>query len=435
MTGGGLEAGNGERLDSWKAIAAYLGRDAGTVRRWERTRGLPVHRVPGGKGSSVFAYTFEIDAWLQSAPRESPAAAEPAEAENGDGEGGRKTWRWAAASIGLVALLVAGWLTQRPSADSDTLQVHMNEHSLTAVDGDGRELWVHRFDERFRHIASGSIDPIRVVTGDDPHVYYLTSQRIGRSDNSSEGGELTSLDRDGNVRFTFRFFDLVRFGGKNFNAPWAPTAFAVLDGDPRRLAVVAHHWTWSPSLIAILDDKGNRRGTYASHGWIEQLHWLTRDRLVFGGFLESKNGGLVGLLDPADLDAQTPEDPASEHHCENCGKGLPLRLAVMPRSEVNLVTQSRFNRAIIERTSDRLIVRTIEYPALEGQGAADALYEFTHALDFVTASFSQRYWEIHDRLEREKKVDHGRANCPFKDGPPEIHFWTRDAGWTVRAVN
>jgi hypothetical protein len=42
----GVENGNGERLDSWKAIAAYLGRDVGTVRRWERTRGLPVKRVP-----------------------------------------------------------------------------------------------------------------------------------------------------------------------------------------------------------------------------------------------------------------------------------------------------------------------------------------------------------------------------------------------------
>ena len=31
-----------DRLDSWKAIASYLDRDAATVRRWEKTRGLPV---------------------------------------------------------------------------------------------------------------------------------------------------------------------------------------------------------------------------------------------------------------------------------------------------------------------------------------------------------------------------------------------------------
>src|SRR5579862_4506628 len=53
------------RIDSWKAIARYLGRDERTVRRWERDRGLPVRRVPGGRGGTVFAYSSEIDAWLE----------------------------------------------------------------------------------------------------------------------------------------------------------------------------------------------------------------------------------------------------------------------------------------------------------------------------------------------------------------------------------
>ncbi len=33
-----------DRLESWKEIAAYLGRDARTVRRWEKNEGLPVQR-------------------------------------------------------------------------------------------------------------------------------------------------------------------------------------------------------------------------------------------------------------------------------------------------------------------------------------------------------------------------------------------------------
>ena len=56
----------GERLDSWKEIAAYLGRDLRTVRRWERDKRLPVHRVPGGERRSVFAYRAQIDAWLEN---------------------------------------------------------------------------------------------------------------------------------------------------------------------------------------------------------------------------------------------------------------------------------------------------------------------------------------------------------------------------------
>jgi tetratricopeptide (TPR) repeat protein len=51
------------RLDSWKAIAEYLGRSLRTVQRWHDLNGLPVHHFGGNKGS-VFAYEEEIDAWL-----------------------------------------------------------------------------------------------------------------------------------------------------------------------------------------------------------------------------------------------------------------------------------------------------------------------------------------------------------------------------------
>jgi hypothetical protein len=53
-----------QRLDSWKEIAAYLRRDERTAIRWEKAKGLPIRRVPGGKRKTVFAYTAELDAWL-----------------------------------------------------------------------------------------------------------------------------------------------------------------------------------------------------------------------------------------------------------------------------------------------------------------------------------------------------------------------------------
>src|SRR5579863_3253546 len=59
------------RLDSWKEIAAFFGRDERTVKRWEKERALPVHRVPGGVRSGVFAYTDELSQWLKD-----PAGAE-----------------------------------------------------------------------------------------------------------------------------------------------------------------------------------------------------------------------------------------------------------------------------------------------------------------------------------------------------------------------
>jgi len=55
----------GKTLSSWKEIAKYLERDESTVRRWEKEKGLPVHRPGAGKGTSVYAYSVEIDEWLR----------------------------------------------------------------------------------------------------------------------------------------------------------------------------------------------------------------------------------------------------------------------------------------------------------------------------------------------------------------------------------
>src|SRR5215218_8892255 len=55
-----------ERLDSWKEVAAYLGRGVRTVQRWERDEGLPVHRLAHEKRGSIYAYSHEVDAWWES---------------------------------------------------------------------------------------------------------------------------------------------------------------------------------------------------------------------------------------------------------------------------------------------------------------------------------------------------------------------------------
>ncbi len=61
-----------QRLDSWKEIAVFFGRDERTVNRWEKELGLPVHRLPGTKGR-VYAYADELSAW-QAAPRNQRSA-------------------------------------------------------------------------------------------------------------------------------------------------------------------------------------------------------------------------------------------------------------------------------------------------------------------------------------------------------------------------
>lgn len=55
-----------ERIEGWKSIGAFFGRDRTTAIRWARDRNLPVHRIPGGKTSTTFALRHELEAWVRS---------------------------------------------------------------------------------------------------------------------------------------------------------------------------------------------------------------------------------------------------------------------------------------------------------------------------------------------------------------------------------
>ena len=77
-------AGEHRRLDSWKEIAAYLGRGVRTVQRWEREEGLPVHRLAHAERGSVFADPTELTAWWkdrQISPKAKPPLAADGVAE------------------------------------------------------------------------------------------------------------------------------------------------------------------------------------------------------------------------------------------------------------------------------------------------------------------------------------------------------------------
>jgi tetratricopeptide (TPR) repeat protein len=78
MTSAGAGLRPNRRLDTWKVIGAFFDRDERTVKRWETTRGLPVHRVPGAGRANVYANTEELAEWLNG----TSVAAEPHSSSN-----------------------------------------------------------------------------------------------------------------------------------------------------------------------------------------------------------------------------------------------------------------------------------------------------------------------------------------------------------------
>ncbi len=113
---------SGDRLDSWKEIAAYLNRDVTTVQRWEKREGMPVHRHLHDRSGSVYAYGPELDAWLNTRKmrledEEKEQAAEAPEDGRGNENVGwtHGTFRWLvlAGVAGLVLLALTYSLIPR----------------------------------------------------------------------------------------------------------------------------------------------------------------------------------------------------------------------------------------------------------------------------------------------------------------------------------
>ncbi len=60
-----------QRLNSWKEIAAWFGRDVRTAQLWEKKECLPVHRHEHSTRASVYAHPAELDEWLRNRRQES----------------------------------------------------------------------------------------------------------------------------------------------------------------------------------------------------------------------------------------------------------------------------------------------------------------------------------------------------------------------------
>lgn len=102
LTASAKPAAANDRIEGWKSIGAYFGRDRTTAIRWARERHLPIHRMPGGKTGTIFALRHELDAWANSdrGAESAEQATPPVTPASGPG---RRTVIWAGGGAVLLA--------------------------------------------------------------------------------------------------------------------------------------------------------------------------------------------------------------------------------------------------------------------------------------------------------------------------------------------
>jgi Tol biopolymer transport system component len=159
------------RLDSWKEIAAYLGRGIRTVQRWEREEGLPVHRLAHEKRGSIYARREELAVWWESR-RLTPASPSTSNAVD------------APVAPRLERLTWTSALTSWPALSSDArLIAYVSD---AGQDGTTPQIWIHQIggaalqltngEREYSHLSFSPEDTRIIFTASDdsgPNVYEV----------------------------------------------------------------------------------------------------------------------------------------------------------------------------------------------------------------------------------------------------------------------
>lgn len=439
---------NRPRLDSWKEIAAYLGRDVSTVIRWEERRALPVYRLPGGARPRVFAYPDELDRWLEqrgatTEPFEVDAVAPAGLAVSQSADDKRPYVRRIALS-GLGVLLVAAVLSVLARTAGPPRQLTIAGKELLALDVSGAVIWRYPFDA--------------ALFGDPPNPWYhigdfdadgrtevLASLEVTPPGSSNQHhGELVSFNDNGSRRWSIVPDDRIAFREGVYGPPWAPADLKTYKvGDDVRLAWSVHHFNWWPGLLITLDTDGNRLGTFVNSGWIRRT-WPSPDgrHLFIAGVSNSRQAYFVGVLDAANPSGRSPELPGTATECVSCPAGNPLQYLVFPRSDISrqhafpdhyptVVTfdDGAVQVHVMESASPDIAATIYELaPATAGSDASSPPYELRGA------RFSDSYWNWHRQLEADGKLNHAAEDCSERRGL-EVGTWTAATGWQTLAVS
>lgn len=154
---GGPPEGAADRLDGWKAIAGYLGRDIRTVQRWELGEGLPVRRLSHKQRSSAYAFTAELDEWLARRTPEvegdSPVGVEGPVVDEAVGtpDGpARRPWLPVATWVLVLGTLGLLGIATLRSLGSDASQSDTRDPQAYAAFAEGQALYLSR---RYREAA------------------------------------------------------------------------------------------------------------------------------------------------------------------------------------------------------------------------------------------------------------------------------------------
>jgi hypothetical protein len=429
-----------DQLESWKEIAAFLGRDQRTAMRWEK-QGMPVRRVPpGGTRGRVFASKAEISRWRdgQTEPDVVPKAVGPATQP-------APAKRFAFPIVaGLMAILVLGvtaLVIIRYSSRPLPARIRFEESGVEALDVQGRHLWTYRFSRRFDFqimTSFGGIDAfVRIADfrGDGGREVVLVAPfRLGNNPDDPSQVEVDCFSQSGTLLWSYVPRERFRFGDHELSGPWLIEAILVSGISNHTIWVASTHFEWGNSAVVGIDARTGRAVLrFVNTGSIHVLNELrtpTAAYLLAGGFNNEYDGASFAVVNESRPFAASPQTAGTRHQCVNCPAGVPDYYFTFPRSELNR-TRQVYETAVasIVVNHDRFTVSAFD---LFPNANVRTLYEFVTAPAMLPVSlrYSSTYETVHRDLERTHQLDHTLETCPERLHPLPVKMWTPSGGWT-----
>ncbi len=320
-----------QELSSWKEIATYLGVSVRTAQGWERERGLPVRRLPGGRGR-VSVTAAELEQWKRSGDERKVDPEPPPR---------RRTSRWwwlAIAGVLASAFLIGVPLLPRVSA-SRPASYRVLGNALIISDVYGRELWRKAFPyalyqdlqtgQPFQYIWFGDLDaqPSVLLVPAGPGVARDTAPLICYTERGDE-------------RWRFVPGRRVRTSSEEFDAIFGAPRFLVGPiGDDGRTAIVvvaAHHLLY-PTQVTLLAASGKvaREYWHSGHFNFARFADLDGDRkneLYLAGVSNGWKAATIVVLDPETFTGASLEPESPDHQLLGFGPGRERKRVILPRS-------------------------------------------------------------------------------------------------------
>ena len=346
----------GRRLNTWKEIAAYLNCDIRTCRRWEKTRGLPVLRLPGKIGSRVMAWQKDLDEWMSGPPpvtKISPRPPATPKIKPVHKPGRRIAF---VAATALIILAVAGFFgIQELTRDRQPADFRIEGSRLIILNKAKEVLWSHdtgletfvsdaEYRERYQVRLLDPKSNFRyspwLVIDDLDRDGWSEVLFVPKPDREHNSRALICYDRRGKERWRFDGGREMVFGKKLFSSDYA-TSFEVhdIDGDGfKEIFVLSEKIYEYPTQLAVLSATGRRLGEYWNSGRIMDIVMKDfdgngRDELMIGGTTQEYLKAFIAVFDPLNLEGQSPN--SEDYRCPSMRPGTELAYILLPLSDID----------------------------------------------------------------------------------------------------